>query len=489
MEELFKPSGQSRRTRKSFMDCRLLCPLFRRLFLFIAAISSSLFAQTEVRFSTFNLSLNRDAAGQLVSDLKEPAVADPTGNAEARRIEQVQRDAEVIQRVNPDVLLLNEFDYVTGEGGYEAVDLFRANFIAVPQNNIAGTVGSSAINFPYRFVAPSNTGIASGFDLNNNGSVVTTPGVSGYGDDAYGFGEYPGQYGMALLSKYPIERVRTFQNFLWKDMPDNLLNNDPSPAATNLATFYSAEERNALRLSSKSHWDVTLNIRGTPVHVLVSHPTPPVFDTAEDRNGKRNHDEIRFWKDYINGATYMYDDAGTFGGLAVNTPFVIMGDQNADPLAGDSYQSAINQLLTDPLVNDGAAHRPRNNGGSRAEQTSPNAGDPEFDTADFNNSSPGNLRADYVLPSVAGLTPTGGAVFWLVPTDPLYELTGRVNAPNLYAGFPTSDHRMTSLNVTIVPEPCTTALLLLATGAWIAFSRPADRLGRSGRNVDAGLPR
>jgi hypothetical protein len=124
------------------------------------------------------------------------------------------------------------------------------------------------------------------------------------------------------------------------------------------------------------------------VHVLVSHPTPPVFDTAEDRNGKRNHDEIRFWKDYVNGATYMYDDAGTFGGLAVNTPFIIMGDQNADPLAGDSYQSAINQLLTDPLINDGVAHRPRNNGGSRAEQTSPNAGDPEFDTADFNNSSP-----------------------------------------------------------------------------------------------------
>ena len=251
--------------------------LLLRVLFGVAAISSPVFAQTEVRFSTFNLSLNRDSAGQLVSDLKQPALADPAGNPEARRIEQAQRDAEIIQRVNPDVLFLNEFDYVTGEGGYEAVDLFGTNFIAAPQNNIAGTTGSSGLNFPYRFVAPSNTGIASGFDLNNNGSIVTTPGVSGYGDDAYGFGEYPGQYGMALLSKYPIERVRTFQNFLWKDMPGNLLNNDPSPAATNLATFYSAEERNILRLSSKSHWDVALNIGGTLVHVLVSHPTPPVF--------------------------------------------------------------------------------------------------------------------------------------------------------------------------------------------------------------------
>ena len=25
------------------------------------------------------------------------------------------------------------------------------------------------------------------------------------------------------------------------------------------------------------------------------------------RNGRRNHDEIRFWKDYINGESYIYD--------------------------------------------------------------------------------------------------------------------------------------------------------------------------------------
>ena len=37
------------------------------------------------------------------------------------------------------------------------------------------------------------------------------------------------------------------------------------------------------------------------VHFLVSHPTPPTFDGAEDRNGTRNHDEIRFWADYIGG--------------------------------------------------------------------------------------------------------------------------------------------------------------------------------------------
>src|SRR5690606_29210447 len=146
--------------------------------------------------------------------------------------------------------------------------------------------------YPYAFVAPSNTGIPSGFDLNNDGTV-------GGGDDAFGFGFFPGQYGMAVLSKFPIleDEVRTFQTFLWKDMPGALLPDDPNTAAP--ADWYSPEELAAFRLSSKSHWDVPVDVNGNTVHVLASHPTPPTFDGAEDRNGLRNHDEIRFWADYV----------------------------------------------------------------------------------------------------------------------------------------------------------------------------------------------
>jgi len=44
---------------------------------------------------------------------------------------------------------------------------------------------------------------------------------------------------------------------------------------------------------------------------------PPTFDGPEDRNGKRNHDEIRFWTDYVTPGQggYIYDDAGKVGGL------------------------------------------------------------------------------------------------------------------------------------------------------------------------------
>lgn len=99
------------------------------------------FAQIDVRFATFNASLNRDSSGQLLSDLANPAGAG-TANATARRILQATNVAEIIQRVNPDVLLVNEFDFdfngVAGSQstptpvGYSsnAAVLFQDNFLS-----------------------------------------------------------------------------------------------------------------------------------------------------------------------------------------------------------------------------------------------------------------------------------------------------------------------------------------------------------------------
>lgn len=383
---------------------------------------------TELRVATYNLSLNRNAPGQLVADLR-------TGtNAQAKTV------AEIIQHANPDIVLLNEFDFV--EGGL-AADLFRENYLEVPQ----GT--ADAVEYPYAFVAPSNTGIASGHDLNNNGATVTTPLAPGYGDDAFGFGAFPGQFGMAVLSKYPIveEDVRTFQHFLWKDMPGALLPDDPNTAAP--ADWYSPAELAVFRLSSKSHWDIPVEVGRNTLHVLASHPTPPTFDSVEDRNGLRNHDEIRFWADYVQpgpGSDYIYDDEGARGGLAPGESFVILGDQNADPLDGDSVDAAIDQLLGHPRITDplptsaGAVEAAALQGGANLLHE----GDPKYDTADFNdNPAPGNLRADYVLPS-RDLRVTDAAVFWPVAADPLSALTGTFP-------FPSSDHRLVWVDLRVHP--------------------------------------
>ncbi len=224
-------------------------------------------ADEDVRFATFNASLNRFNAGDLATELSAPGSPQP------------DVIAEIIQRVRPDVLLINEFDF---DSGNVALDGFQTNYLSVAHGDAA------PIEYPFRYTAPSNTGIPSGFDLNNFGGI-------GGPDDAFGFGFFPGQYGMAVYSQYPIDyaSIRTFQLFLWKDMPGALLPDDP--ALPGIADWYSADELDVFRLSSKSHWDVPIMIGKNTVHFLVSHPTPPVFDGEEDRNGTRNFDEIRFW--------------------------------------------------------------------------------------------------------------------------------------------------------------------------------------------------
>ncbi|MFD6068888.1 endonuclease/exonuclease/phosphatase family protein [Amycolatopsis lurida] len=363
----------------------------------LAAAPAEAAVGQNIRFATFNASLNRGAAGQLVTDLSQP------GNAQAGEV------AEVIQRNRPDVLLINEFDYVPGN---RAADLFRENYLAHGQN------GAAPIDYPYAFTAPSNTGVATGFDLDRNGQV-------GGGNDAHGFGLFEGQYGMLVLSKYPIDtgNARTFQKFLWKDMPGALLPDDPATAAPN--DWYSPQALDVLRLSSKSHWDVPIRVGRSTVHFLASHPTPPTFDGPEDRNGTRNHDEIRFWADYVTPGKgrYIRDDNGRRGGLGAHEKFVIAGDQNSDPLDGDSVPGAISRLLNAPRVIE---TRPGSEGGVRAAQDQAGAnigqkGDPYFDTGDFNDKAPGNLRIDYVLPS-KGLFPWRAEVFWPLSDSPLARL-------------------------------------------------------------------
>lgn len=391
-------------------------------------VTSTAVAKTNsFKAATFNTSHFRDTDNTLINDV---SVLTNTNS---------QKIARIIQRNNPDLILLNEFDY---DVGGKAIKRFKENYLEVGQS------GEAPVYYPYVFITPVNTGVASGLDLDNNGSIVTTPGAAGYGEDAFGFGLHPGEYGFVVLSKYPIDtaNIRTFQKFLWKDMPGALLPDNPNIAGT--GDWYSPAELNAFRLSSKSHADVPVNINGTIVHALVSHPTPPVFDdpasgapwiAGVDHNGRRNSDEIRFWNDYVNPATssYIYDDTETSatasGGLTPNARFIIFGDQNSDNNEGDGTDPAIKQLIGG-IATVGGATIPANPLINSTFVPGGGAGPNSDDTAAFSS----GVRVDYVLPSVFGLTPNSGGVFWpAAGSDPIT------------AALDATDHHMVFVNLTL----------------------------------------
>lgn len=368
-------------------------------------------AQT-IRIATFNVSM--EASNYLPKDV-QPKGHELFENLAFGKHQQIRNIAEIIQRVRPDIILLNEFDYTKDEA--EGVKAFINNYLAVSQEGI------ESINYPYYYSAPVNTGVPSGLDLNHNGKNTDN------GGDTFAFGLYPGQYGMVLLSRYPIEseQVRTFQHFLWKDMPNGLLNSVQAEDGTD---WYSPQAKAVFRLSSKSHWDVPIRINGNVIHILASHPTPPVFDGPENRNGKRNHDEIRFWVDYISSsakADYIYDDQGAFGGIS-SEAFVILGDLNASAEEGDAYKDGIQALLSHDAIN--ANMIPTSKGATLHTKNSVYAA---THTAFW------RMRADYVLPSTKLGEVTDSGVFWPTPQDPQYRLIQNRQA--------SSDHRLVWVDV------------------------------------------
>ncbi len=380
------------------------------------APEGSMAAATRFTVAQYNASLYADEAGGVVRRLA--GGQDP----------QARKVAAIVQHIRPDLLLINEFDY--DEAG-QLADVFQREYLE------AGQDGQAPMAYAHRFFAPVNTGVPSGMDLNGDGEV----GGEGRkrGEDSFGFGLHPGQYGMLVLSRFPIvhAQVRTFQHLPWAAMPDAR-----RPRRPEGGWWYDDTVWPKLRLSSKSHWDVPVQTPAGTVHVLASHPTPPVFDGPEDRNGLRNADEITLWRHYLDDrdADWLCDDRGRCGGLREGARFVVAGDLNNDPVDGDGHHEAIVELLEHPRVLRHAF--PRSEGGAQAavEDGGANArhrGNPAHDTGRFGGRA-GNLHLDYVLPSV-GFRIVDSGVFWPLPGQPGH------------AWIDASDHRMVWMTLEAAP--------------------------------------
>ncbi|MCH8536534.1 MAG: endonuclease/exonuclease/phosphatase family protein [Alkalimonas sp.] len=358
----------------------------------------------ELTVATFNVSMEaanylpQDQQGDQTELIKRLATGEEP---------QIRAVARIIQLTRPDVILLTEFDFIANPA--QGVHALQQNYLAVAQH------GARPIEYPYYFYAPVNTGQPSPFDLDRDGTAT------GVGADAWGYGFYPGQYGMLLLSRYPIEHdaIRTFRHFKWKDMPDYLQTTqaDGSP-------WYEDAAWQQFPLSSKSHWDVPIKVNGKRLHIFASHPTPPAFDGPENRNGNRNHDEIRFWADYISGeqGNYIYDDKGLAGGFDSQAPFVILGDLNASPVEGDAIKAGIQRLLAHPRVQD---PEPGSRGAVEHSPDNPHAA---------HHTAIWRMRADYVLPSKTGVQVLNSGVFWPASDETGYQLVQRRQT--------SSDHRL-----------------------------------------------
>ncbi|MEX1233714.1 MAG: endonuclease/exonuclease/phosphatase family protein [Roseovarius sp.] len=290
-----------------------------------------------MRVATYNTDLSRDGPGLLLRDI-------------LRGDEQAQAVASVIAGAGADVILLQNIDY--------DIDLLALGAL---QDLIA----QQGLDYPHIFALRPNTGMSTGLDLDRDGRL-------GEPEDAQGHGDFAGQGGMALLSRWPIDTagVRDLSGILWRDMPQPMLPRQDG------APYYSIEALDILRLADVAHWAVPVCHPSGPVTVLAFHANPPVFDGPEDRNGRRDHDQLRFWSHYLDGDF----------GPAPDRRFVLLGSANQDPERGEGIKAGIRGLLSDPRIRDVRPSRPD--------------GTPRSATVHWPRVTPPVQRVSYVLPSL-----------------------------------------------------------------------------------------
>lgn len=303
---------------------------------------------------------------------------------------RLKRAAAQIQALSPDILFISGLAYdQTGQNARR----FVTNYLSRPQ---ADTLSGRS----YRTVMlPVNTGDARGAEripvrTVHAASVSVAPSSDAISTVRQALPAPPTDSvseGMALFvhPDHTVLRdsIRTFRRFLWAEMPGAARPRDRHSGAP----WHPDETWQTLRLSSRSHWDVPVRIaEGTVLHVLASHPAVPTRDGAAQRSDRRNHDEIRFWVDYLNDAAYIEDDSSHGGGLEEGAAFVLVGRLNADPDDDNVFRAAVRELISHDRVRD---ITPKASGAGRS----------TFSTLTAEATARWGGRVDYVLPS-RGLT-------------------------------------------------------------------------------------
>ena len=207
----------------------------------------------------------------------------------------------------PDVLLLTDIDYDAG---------------LVALSKLRDVLGDAGLRYPHLFAARPNTGMPTDLDLDGDG-------LRGGPRDAQGYGWFAGQGGMAVLSRFPLDLRMNHSALLWKDAPDSAIAGDDPGFGVQ-------------RLSSSAHWAVRIAAPDGAVTLLTLAATPPVFDGPEDRNGRRNRDEVLLWSHALDGTL----------GEVPEGPVVLIGNLNLDPERGQGLGAAARTILAHPRLQD-----------------------------------------------------------------------------------------------------------------------------------------
>lgn len=273
---------------------------------------------------------------------------------------QIEAVLSVITAVKPDILVLGGIDW----------DYDGRAIGALKQ-----ALQTAGHGMAHHFAGPTNRGVHTGLDMDQDGRLQEP-------EDAIGFARFTGGDSLAVFSQYPIdfESIRDDTQMLWADLPNALLPYPGQPDGLDTA----------LPLSTTAHWIIPIQTASTPVWIGTFFATPPVFDGPEDRNGRRNHDEVMYWANLLDGTLKPAAPDG----------LIIAGHANLDPKRGQGRRAAIQTLIDHTKLDD-----------------------PHGDqiTVDWRRDDLEDMRVSYVLPDTTWHVVDAG-VYWPASDTPEREM-------------------------------------------------------------------
>mgnify|MGYP000388363985 FL=1 len=328
------PSHPSMRQRRYLRRFRAWMRALALLILLCLIYPAPAVSET-LRLASYTAALERNAPGLLYRDILYG------------KSSQIRAALRLIATIKPDVLALQRFDW---DAELRAARAFQS------------ALKAQGWEMPHVLAPRPNTGVASGVDIDGNGQI-------GGPGDAQSYGTFAGQRALLLLSRLPFDAQysQDHSQILWADVPHTQSTDAPEIARVQ-------------RLAYVAMLQTAITWNQRPISLLTFHASPPVFDGPQDRNGRRNADEIAY-------AAALLDH--------LPRPFVLLANTNLDPFDGEGHHEVMRQLLAHPKLQD---PKPASAGG-RASANPQHRGPAQLDTVDWPDPRPGNLRVNYILPS------------------------------------------------------------------------------------------
>jgi len=267
---------------------------------------------------------------------------------------QLKKVKEIVSLYEPELLFINEIQYdIDGAPN----DNFKTNGENLNKlNSILGT------QLKYISFYPANTG--KNAKRNSQGEYYSDPNSPGARDfaDQVNFGTIPHQYSSGLLSKYPIVEEKVITDIEWKAF-------NPQIDLTKFTTGDGKALPSDMELFDKNFLDVTLDVKGKMIHVIVLHTVPAYhFGNKKSPNYLRNRDQLRFLEWYLSGKTDI--DVTLLGIKPIKgESFIAAGDWNVDPTSDNPGSAVLKRIFdkSNPWIspsemdftNEGSGYSPK----------------------------------------------------------------------------------------------------------------------------------